>query len=291
MDATGAFLNSISRWPLLTPAQEIELARLHQKGLEVRRQVADSTPTREQRRLMRIGDRAGQRMVLCNLRLAVSIAKKYTRICKLNDFDDLVQFAAIGLQHAVSKFDPERGYKFSTYATKWVRQAVGRGIYNTDNAVYVPERLQQHWINLGRRAAAFAQEHGRAPTEDELLDGIDITPDRYRKVNAVMRGAVSLDARALEDGETIGELLAAPAPSDSDGEEAPAADYGRLMDCVDALSDKERDLITQRYGLRGTSPCTLKEAAAKCGRNRKTITESITRIQRKLHSSLTQPAA
>lgn len=285
MDATGKFLSNVSRWPLLTPAQEIELARLHQKGLEARRQAAGNRPTKAQRRLMKIGDRAGQRMVLCNLRLAVSIAKKYTRVCKLNELDDLVQFAAIGLQNAAAKFDPERGYKFSTYATKWIRQAVGRGIYNTDNAVYVPERLQQHWLNLGRHAAAFVQEHGKAPTEAELLDGAEISPDRYREINAVMRGAVSLDAKVREDGATLGELLV----SDEQGK-THTAGFGKLLSCVDALPDKDRKLIAMRYGLGGYPAHNLTEVAKECGRCHKTLGANLTRIEQKLHSALTQPA-
>jgi RNA polymerase primary sigma factor len=281
MDATGHYLNEVGRWPLLTAAQEIILARLHQNGLQVRRDLGSKRPTKAQRHAMRVGDRAGQRMVLCNLRLGVSIAKRYTRICRLNDLDDLIQYAAIGLQRAAAKFDPERGYKFSTYATKWIRQEVGRGIYSTDSVVYLPERQQQQWLNLGKKAAAFAQQYNRSPKEAELLDGTDFTSERYREITAVMVGRLSLDAPVSEDGATLGDFL-----TDNSNTPSVTADYSKLLQCVDALPEKDRDLIAKRYGLGDNPSHTLSDIGAEDGVSRETVRLRVMRIQRQLHTAL-----
>jgi RNA polymerase primary sigma factor len=283
MDSLGHYLNEIGRWPLLTPAEEIELARLHQKGLQVRREVGSRTPTRNERRLMRVGDRAGDQMVIRNLRLAVSIAKKYARLCRLNDLDDLIQYGAIGLKRAVAKFDPERGYKFSTYATKWVRQEVGRGIYNSDGVVYLPERNQQIWMNIGNKAAAFVNEHGRSPTQQELMDGTGLTPERYREITNVMLGRVSLDVPVGDGGETFGDLLVDSGVSDS-----ASRDYGWLRESVDALPPEDRDLIAKRYGLGENHPHTYVEISAECGVSTTTAHNRTARAHERLRAQLTQ---
>jgi RNA polymerase primary sigma factor len=282
MDGTGNYLNEIGRWPLLTAAQEIILARLHQKGLQVRREIGNEKPTKAQRHTMRVGDRAGRRIVMCNLRLAVSLAKGYTHHCRLNDLDDLIQYAAIGLQRAAAKFDPERGYKFSTYASKWIRQEVGRGIYNTDPVVYMPEKRQMQWTRLGKKAAAFAQRHGRNPTERELLDGTGITHERYREITAVMLGRISLDVPVGEGGETFGQLL----PSGED-QPMPISDYSRLMQCIDGLSEKDRELIAKRYGLGNNHPHTLTEIGAEIGVSHEAIRLRVARVQKQLLSAMT----
>ncbi len=284
MDGLRDYLNQIGRWPLLTPAQEINLARLHQKGLAVRKSLGARKPTKAERRAIRIGDRAGRRMVECNMRLVVSIAKKYTRHCRTNELCDLIQYGAIGLQRAAEKFDPERGYKFSTYASPWIRQEVGRGIYRSDNTIYLPEHRQEQWLNLGKRASAFAQEHGRFPTQEELLEGSGLTAESYAQVSSVMRGAVSLDIQTHEDGDTIGALLASP-----DGEPKPLGDHEKLMLCVEELPKKDRDLIASRYGLEGAKPLTLGEIGAEHGVTGEAIRKRMATVRGKLREAMNQP--
>jgi RNA polymerase primary sigma factor len=286
MDGLRDYLNEIGRWPLLTPAQEIDLARLHQAGLAVRRNLGARKPTRAERHTMRIGDRAGQRMVECNMRWVVSIAKKYTRMCRLHDLGDLIQYGALGLQHAASKFDPERGYKFSTYARDWIASHIGRGIYNEDSPIYVPERKQQQWLGLGRKAVAFAQSNGRMPTEAELLNGSDFTPEWYRQVHGVMVGAISLDMPAHEDGDTIGALIPSPA-----GSPEPTNDYGKLLKCVEALPEDDRGLIQKRYGFSDYHPHTLKSISEERGVSKEAVRRRILAIQQRLAVAISQPAA
>jgi RNA polymerase primary sigma factor len=122
MDTFGQYLETISRWPLLTAAQEINLGRLIQAGIKTSEQIGTRKPTRKQLKVIKTGQRSLNRMVLCNLRLVVSVAKLYTGPCKLLDIEDLVQYGFIGLKRAAEKFDPTRGYKFSTYARRWIVQ-------------------------------------------------------------------------------------------------------------------------------------------------------------------------
>lgn len=283
MDSLGAFLNEIGRWPLLTPAQEIELARLHQKGLAVRRGLGARKPTKAERHLMRVGDRAGQRMVECNMRWVVSIAKKYTYMCKLHELGDLIGYGALGLQYAASKFDPERGYKFSTYARDWIANYIRRGIYGYDSVVYVPENGWQGWSRLGKKAQAFSQEHGRLPRLDELLDGASMSPERYRQIGSALTRAASLDVPTHEDGDTLGELLSDAAP---EPEYEPPAEFARVMDALQSLPGKDRSLISLRYGLDDNHSHTFIEIAKIYGLSRNAVMERQARAERRLRESL-----
>src|SRR5262245_1751777 len=237
-DSLQLFLNEIGRYPLLTAEEEVELAKRIERGdLE-----------------------AKERMINANLRLVVSIAKRYQG----HDLSllDLIQEGVLGLIRAVEKFDWRRGFKFSTYATWWIRQAVQRGVQNKSRTIRVPV----HVAELERKAARVERELtgklGRHPTEEEVAEAAKIPLDKLRQAHEALRTLSSLDRAVGEDeSATLGDLIAAP-EGDPAAEVAVSLENEALADALASLDPVEQRLLQLRFGLGGAEPASIERVAA-----------------------------
>lgn len=241
-DSVRVYLREIARHKLLTGREEIELAR----------RIKDGDPV------------AKRKLIQANLRLVVSIAKRY-RHHGLG-LQDLVQEGSLGLMRAVEKFDPERGNKFSTYATWWIRQAVTRAIANKARTIRVPVHMNEVLNKLRKSNTALCQELGRVPTPDELSEASGVSREKVLLAYDSSRSPLSLDSACGEDSDaTLADVIqdeAALAP-----EEATAANLlvNHVLDALVCLSKEERDLLSFRYGLTGKTPMSLEESGRNMG--------------------------
>lgn len=241
VDALHLFLSQVRRHPLLTGAEEIQLA----KRIEA-------------------GDRdARDRMIEANLRLVVSIARRYQGqgLALL----DLIQEGVLGLIRAVERFDWRRGHKFSTYATWWIRQAVGRGVANKARAIRLPVYLVQREQRIARVERDLAHRLGRDPTDDEIATRAGLPVAEVAAARTAPRAAVSIDRPVGdEDGATFGDLLASP----DGGPEAEVEEGLRataLRRAIDGLPARQRDIVLLRYGIGGADPMTLDQVGRVVG--------------------------
>ena len=240
-DTLQLFLRDVRRHPLLTAADEIELAKRIERGdLE-----------------------AKERMVNSNLRLVVSLAKKYQghELSLL----DLIQEGILGLIRAAEKFDWRKGYKFSTYATFWIRQAIQRGLANQGRTIRLPVHIGQRERKISKAERELAVELGRPPTDEEIAEAADISLRELRETREYSRTVTSLERPVGEDGATeLGELL----PSD-EPEPVEEVEIGFRHDAVhralENLSEQEQRVIRLRYGINGDEPTPLREAGKLLG--------------------------
>lgn len=260
MDSIGAYLNAIGKIPLLTAEEEIILGRAVQTGLAIESEIPPSERSKPQRRSVAAGRRAKKRMIECNLRLVVNVAKKYQRFGL--DFMDLVQEGALGLNRAVEKFDPERGYKFSTYSYWWIRQSMTRALETYARTIRLPVHLNEIHSKIKRFTRSFLQDHNRQPTLQELADHCEITAERVKEVLQAYAPIASLDASVNDDCNSsmidiIGDSGAErPMEAVASLEEA---DTLASISCV--LSEKEYLILSHRYGFATGKRLTLKETA------------------------------
>jgi RNA polymerase primary sigma factor len=250
-DLVRLFLNEIGRYPLLTADQEIDLAKRIEKGDE----------------------EARKQMIRSNLRLVVSIAKRYQG--RGLPLLDLIQEGMLGLIRGVEKFDWRRGYKFSTYGTWWIRQAIGRAIHNHARTIRLPAHLVERERKVLAAERVLATDLGRAPTEKEVADAAKVSLRELRQLRHAARTVTSLDMPVGEDGDTpLGELVAT-APDQSE-EVHTEMERKSLRDAVDDLPADEREVIALRFGFNGGDPMTLQEVAEELGSTR----DRVRRIER-----------
>jgi RNA polymerase primary sigma factor len=241
-DALQLFLNEIRRYPLLTAEEEIELAKRIEAGdLE-----------------------AKERMINSNLRLVVSIAKKYQG--QELSLLDLIQEGIFGLIRAAEKFDWRKGYKFSTYATFWVRQAIQRGMANRARTIRIPVHIGQRERKIARAERELRTSLGRDPTDDELANATDLPLEQIEEVRKAARTVTSLDRPVGEEGETsLGDLLESDAASPEEEVEVSLREE-TLRRTVEALPEPERHVIKLRYGINGAGdPKPLRETGRQLG--------------------------
>ena len=180
MDFAGQYLNEIARFPLLTAGQEIQLGRQVKKYVELRDLPKDQLSDIQKRQL-KSGFRAREKLIKSNMKLVASVARKmlFKANPKTLTFSDLLQEGAIGLSRAAELFDPERGYKFSTYAYWWIRQAIGRAIYRTDRMIRVPDSMLNRFINAQKVLKDFRFKNGRSPSIEEITELTGLQPDDF----------------------------------------------------------------------------------------------------------------
>ncbi|HKP51378.1 MAG TPA: sigma-70 family RNA polymerase sigma factor [Chloroflexia bacterium] len=295
-DSVRIYLREIGRTSLLRPPDESALADkmalgrkamadymlLQQAITESGEYLPDYAETlRELRMVADEGDRAKKMLVQANLRLVVSIARRY--IGRGLSLLDLVQEGNIGLMKAADKFDHRKGFKFSTYATWWIRQAITRSISDQSRTIRLPVHVTEMVTRLRRKAHELQQALLREPTEEELGEALDMPAERVRRILDMARHPASLD-EPMEEGED--SFLRDFIEDERTG--APEEEASRQMlkehveDLLKKLSERERDILTMRYGLKDDRPRTLEEVAKAFGITRERIRQIETRILRKL---------
>ena len=262
-DPVSWYLATIGRIPLLTPAEEIELGNQVQAMMQLTEDGSktfdDSALTTQQRRLIRIGRRAKERMMKANLRLVVSVAKKYQG--KGLELLDLIQEGSLGLERAVEKFDPTRGYKFSTYAFWWIRQSMTRAIACQSRTIRLPVHLSERLTTIRKISLDLAHKLGAMPSRVEIAEAMDIPLD---ELDSLLRQALttsSLDAPVNgEEGRSfLGDLIADSSldePLDIVEQRIHHEQLGRWLS---HLSDQEQHVLRLRFGLEGNERHTLAE--------------------------------
>ncbi|QPN60841.1 sigma-70 family RNA polymerase sigma factor [Synechococcus sp. CBW1002] len=280
-DTIGWYLSTIGRVPLLTPAEEIELAHHLQQGKRLLELPAD-TLTTQQRRQIRMGQRARDRMMAANLRLVVSVAKKYQN--QGLELLDLVQEGAIGLERAVDKFDPAMGYKFSTYAYWWIRQGMTRAIDNSARTIRLPIHVSEKLSKMRRISRELSHRLGRQPNRLELAHAMGIPPNELEDLVSQSAPCASLDAHARgdEDRSTLGELIADPASGAHIESMDRLFQKEHLGTWLAQLNERERRILQMRFGLEGTEPQTLAEIGRQINVSRERVRQLETKAIMKL---------
>jgi RNA polymerase sigma factor (sigma-70 family) len=289
-DSVRQYLNEIGRTELLTAEQEVDLAKRYQAGLEATILLAtDPDMPRVRRvalqRIARAGEDAKDHMVRANLRLVVSVARKFRG--RGVDLLSLIQEGNLGLIRGVEKFDHTKGYKFSTYATWWIRQALQRGLANTGRTVRLPVHVHELMGKVRYAEFALLQQLGREPTEHEVAAELELPIERLREVKVAAQDVASLDKPIGEDGDaTMGELVADDsAISPEDSATAVLSRY-EVERALGALSVREREVLMLRYGLVDGEEHTLEDIGEQFGLTR----ERIRQIEKKTLTKLRHPS-
>ncbi|UVS77358.1 RNA polymerase sigma factor RpoD/SigA [Actinokineospora sp. UTMC 2448] len=266
------YLRQIAATPLLTADEEVSIAKRIEAGVYAEQLLRGEPPVpkSELTRIARDGQRAKDHMVRANLRLVVSIAKKHLH--RGLPLLDLIQEGNLGLIHAVEKFDYAKGFKFSTYATWWIRQAVERGITTQSRTVRLPVHVVEELSKLGRVERKLQLTLGRPPTVDEVAAELGAKPERVIELRRVDRTAISLDTPVAADTDTtVGDLIEDSEIMDASDIVAYQGLARELRALVDALPPREAMIITLRFGLNGGEPCTLQQVADRLGLTRERI--------------------
>jgi len=288
-EGLDAYFDEIRRIPLLTAAEEMVLGRAVMEGQSARRQLLEldpPVPRIELLRRARRGDIARGRMIEANLRLVVAVAKRYAGYGL--PLPDLVQEGNLGLMRAVEKFDYRRGFKFSTYATWWIRQSVGRAVMDQARVIRLPVHLQERLRRLERAERALVQDLGREIDEQELAESLDMSVEEIQAMRRYAEAITSLDAPVgTEEDATVGDLVAAP---DAPLEEAVEVDERRqvIEDMLDGLLPREAVVLRLRFGFEDDRRWTLEEIGARIGvtreRARQIESEALVKLRHPRHA-------
>ena len=289
-DPVRMYLQEIGRYPLLTSQQEVELAMQMETGsradekLEAGGRLSDGERLILQRSV-RLADRARKRLVEANLRLVVSIAKKY--VGRGLSLLDLIQEGNLGLIRAVEKFDYRKGFKFSTYATWWIRQAVTRALADQARTIRVPVHMVETINKLAQTQRILMQELGREPTIEEIALELELAPEKVTELRRIAQDPVSLETPlGEEDDSTLGDFV-----EDPDAEVPVEAASFRLLQgylslALEGLNERERHVLIMRFGIADGKVRTLEEVGA----HFRVTRERIRQIETKALAKLRQPA-
>jgi RNA polymerase primary sigma factor len=293
-DPVRMYLKEIGKVSLLTAPEEIDLAMKIEAGLEASAQLEDAyrkkveLERREKRRLTRVeqvGLDAKQQLIEANLRLVVSIAKRYVGRGML--FLDLIQEGNLGLIRAVEKFDYTKGFKFSTYATWWIRQAITRAIADQARTIRIPVHMVETINKLVRIQRQLLQELGREPTPEEIGERMEMPAERIREIQKISQEPVSLETPIGEEEDSqLGDFIedsAAVVPPDAASFSMLQEQLGKVLD---GLAERERKVISLRFGLEDGHPRTLEEVGREFGVTR----ERIRQIESKTLAKLRHPS-
>jgi RNA polymerase primary sigma factor len=286
-----AYLDTIGRVPLLTAEQEIELGRKVARAQELKQ--LDRPLTDAERRELRIGERAQRKFVTANLRLVVSVAKRYANRTKSLDLMDLIQEGNIGLIRGVEKFDPTRGYKFSTYAYWWIRQGIRRGISSRDRLIRLPGTVADIAANWDYTISKLTQQLGRNPKPSEMAEALGVkVQEVVTYINQGTHSLVSLDSiySARQDTPLI-DMIADP--MDPKGQNALDTlhnqQYWDLLDlAMGCLDQREEEMLKRRWGICGFTAETWTDIGKRFGVSRERVRQVVNVSERKLRHRLSQ---
>ena len=293
-DPVRQYLKEIGRVPLLNAREEVDLAKKVEAGVAATAalelaieegRTLDATELKRLKRLETVGTAARKHMISANLRLVVSIARKHAN--RGLPLLDLIQEGSLGLIRAVEKFDHTRGFKFSTYATWWIRQAVSRAIADHGRTIRIPVHMVETINKVTRIQRELVQELGHEPSDDEIGDRAEMDAERVREILKLAQTTASLDSPIGEDGEgRLGDFIEdrdAIAPPEAAG---ISAMNEQLRAMLGTLPERERRVIELRYGLADGQPRTLEEVGREFGVTR----ERIRQIESKTLTKLRHPS-
>ena len=287
-DAVRLYMLEVGRVPLLSGEQEVELAQQMERGLAARKLLSDRNHSLDRRLQLEVaireGEAARRHLVQANARLVMSIAKKY--LGQGVPFLDLVQEGNLGLMKAAEKFDYRRGFKFSTYATWWVRQSITRALADQGRTIRVPVHMNDRIRKVYRAAQDLEQELGRQPTPEEIAQVVDLPAHKVQRALKVSRRSLSLEKPVGEEGDSeLGEFIedeTSPSPAESAAQRMLRE---QLEEMFMSLSPREARILEMRFGLRDGHSYTLKETGQKFGLTR----ERIRQIEQEALAKLRQP--
>jgi len=287
-DLVRVYLNGIGRTALLTAAQEVELAKRIEAGVFAQHMLESDDTLKgnsraELQALVRDGHRAKNHLLEANLRLVVSLAKRYTG--RGMPLLDLIQEGNLGLIRAVEKFDYTKGFKFSTYATWWIRQAITRGMADQSRTIRLPVHLVEQVNKLARIKRDLHQQLGREATHDELAKEVGLTPEKVSDLLDHARDPVSLDMPVgSEEDAPLGDFIEDGEATDAESAVISGLLHDDLRRVLATLDDREQSVIRLRYGLDDGQPHTLDQIGKRFGLSR----ERVRQIEREVMSKLRQ---
>jgi RNA polymerase sigma factor (sigma-70 family) len=285
-DSVKDYLNEIARYPLLSTQQEIQLSRQIQAGMELADRPDLSV---EEKRTVKRANKAKRTLMNCNLRLVVHLAKKYVH--RLNgsglEFMDLVQEGALGLHRAVELFDGAKGYKFSTYAYWWIRQAITRGIDTKERLIRVPQHCLDDVYKVIRFQKEYMQEHGKMPSLQQMADVAEIDTRQMEILLSRNTWHRSLDEQVVENGGTMLDLVADTVSADEQQEYVEKDEKAKMYDvAMQCLTESELEIIKLRYGIGNNTPTSMAEIAKRIGVSRERIRQRIEAAHLKMRLKL-----
>ena len=272
-DSLAQYLREAARYPLLDKTQEILLARQVQTWLH----DPEATP-----RQKKAGQRAYEKLINCNLRLVVSVAKRFSGRIKRSEMLDIVQEGNCGLAHGIKKFDPERGYALSTYVYWWIRQSVSRYLSCSDRVIRLPSHAVEMLAKIRAWSPTFQESHGRMPTLEECAEYCKTSPERMRLYMDNANDSISLDSRvsAMENDSSLIDLVAGESNLMEDLELVVRADFIDQMLAV--LEPVDRILVVGHFALDGGEPQTLSAMGKIVGLSRERTRQRLNRAIRKM---------
>ena len=275
MDSLSAYLSEAARYPLLTKEQEILLAR----QVQAWKNAENPTPSQ-----IKLGKRAQDKLVKCNLRLVVSVAKRYHKRTKRCHFLDIIQEGNLGLAHGVTKYDPERGYALSTYVYWWIRQSITRYLGSQDRIIRVPGNTIEVLSKVQQFIERFSVAQGRKPSVKECADFIGVPTKRMEEYLSLAPDCVSLDAqvRSSNSDSALLEIIADDSLEDPLDLLNLQLGYDHIGDLLNRLEPTDRMIVERMFGFNGAEPATLSKIGSDIGISRERVRQRLNRSLAKL---------
>lgn len=292
-NVVALYLREVGNIPLLTPEEELELTRRCQRGRAAEEQLKKGMPDHEARQRllkeMEEGHKARERLVKANSRLVVSVARNY--LGRGVPLADLIQEGNLGLMRAIERFDPGRGYRFSTYAIWWIRQAISRAVAYQGRVIRLPAHVVEKVSRLNRASRRLTKELGREPDEEELAEEMDISQEKVADLSRVAAEPISLDIPVgEEETSTLAEFIEDEVTLPPTEEASQSLLEEQLEEALASLTPREAEVIRLRFGLDGGRGYTLEEVGQKIGltreRARQIQAEALRRLRHPSRSRL-----